>query len=483
MKKFSISLAILIAFSFAGCGGGNSTTPTLLDPKLSGDLGNSYAFYKPRWYESIITKAYASGYGQVQKAVAIPILNGHVDITNAKNITINSDGTFSVALPKKIEFEGESFEANWIVLLEKTDGSIKFLSIPNAAGTDSLLTFPMSKASSDIDLGSISNDNSDEGRSSINLNQLDSKVTYDLNDLTSLATTDDIAKAVINQYKNNYGKSIDKHINVRLTVIAEGNFTQIATGYSKASNYKGYAINIQGGANTILKQNFNNICSNNKQIQLELPTNKSITFQNDNTYQILTSNGGTMNGTSCSSNGGIFQSQSDGDNVSLNFGGGNKIVNSLAVPTGEWTLKFDGNTIGTYNLAYSLPVKSGQIKLPIPAVKLDLDPNDNNKTKGFFIKWYIGNTQIPNNIVTAIIPEATIYTQGNSGLAVDCSEAMLDNNGTLKSYISINECKENDSTPVARYYKPASGSGLKPLESVYVRYETPGNEVRFSYDQ
>ena len=485
MKKYSLSLALLVALSFVGCGGGSVSTPTSSDPKITGDLGNSYAYYKPKWYENIITKAYASGYGQVKKAVAIPMLNGHVDITSAKEVTINSDGTFSAALPKKMEFEGESIEANWIVLLEKLNGTVKFLSIPNAAGTDSLLTFPMSKTISNINLGDIGSDGSDEGKSSINLSQVASKVTYNINDLTALASTDDVAKAVINQYKNNFGKSEDKHINVRLTVIAEGNFTKMATQYSKASDYIGYAINIQGSSNTVLKQNFNNICQNTKQIQLELPTNKSITFQNDNTYQILTSSGGTMNGTSCSSNGGIFQSQSDGDSVSLNFGGGNKIVNSLTVPTGNWTLKFDGNIIGNYNLAYSLPVENGQIKLPIPSVKLDLDPNDNNKTKGFFMKWYIGSTQIPNEIVTAIIPDATIYTQGNSGLALECSDAMLDNNGTLKSYISISDCKEGntDNPALTRYYKPANGSSMKALESVYVRYETPGNEVRFSYDQ
>jgi hypothetical protein len=486
IKTLGISLAVVTAISFSGCGSSDSTTPPVEDTtttSLSGNLGTSYAMYKSPWYDNILTKAYAAGFGQVSKAIAIPLLNGEIDIGEAKEVTINDNGTFSVALKKQFTWEedGENItaDASWIILMEKTDSSINFLSIPNANGSESLINLPIGKSTSDIAFGDIEN-SADEANTNLKLDGLSEKVSYNINDLTSLSTTDDVAKAAVNSYKNNYNKSKSEQINVKLTVIAEGNFTKIATEYSKASDYKGYAINIGGGSETILKQNFTTICNNSKQMSLELPSGEDVTFVGDSTYTTLTSNGGTLNGTSCSSNG-IFQEQSNDDGgISLNFGGGSAIVNSVTVPSGNWILKFDGNTLGTYNLAYSLPVANGKMKLPIPAIKLDLDSSDNNKTKGFYIKWYVDDIEVSNTIISTIIPKASLYTQGNSGLAIDCSDAMLDTNSTLKSYINISECKENGTTPDSRYYNPTGGQ--KALESVYVRYETPGNEVRFSYN-
>ena len=489
MKKFSLSLALLATFSFVGCGGGSgiSTPLNSNNTKLSGNLGNGYAFYQIPWYKSLfVTPAYAAGFGKIKKAVAVPIVNGSPFLEKSKEVTIESDGTFEVSLEKSFTDPdtGNSLDANWIVLLEKNNGSYNFLSIPTSDDSDSLISLPISKTTDDIDLGDVDN-SADEAKSSKDLSYLSSKVTYDINNLVALSKTDDVVKAIINQYRNNYGKDESQIINVRLTVVAGGDFDTIGTQYSKASIYKGYAINIQGASATVLKQNFNNICSNSKQIELDLPSGSTISFVGDsNNYSSLVSDGdGNLNGTSCGGSSNLFQEQNDGDWISLNFGGGTKLVNSTSVPTGDWILKFNGQELGKFDLAYSLPVENGQIKLPVPAVKLDLDTNDNNKTKGFYIKWYIGNIEVPNKVVTAIIPDATIYTQANSGLAIDCSDAMLDSNGTLKSYIAISECKENGHTPESRYYKPANSSNLKPLESVYIRYETPGNEVRFSYDQ
>ena len=484
-----LSFAVITALSLSGCGGDSSsdtTTDSNLDnTKLSGNLGTSYAFYKAPWYRSLFaTPAYAAGFGQVKKAVAIPLADGYVLMENAKEVTINSDGTFSVALDRQVTDpdNGQKVDLNWIIILEKTDGTYNFLSIPNNDGSDSLVNLPIAKTTADIDLGDIDN-SSDEGRSSKKLDDIASKVTYDINQLTVLSKTDDVVKAVINQYRNNLGKDENEIITVRLTVIGEGNFTKMATEYSKASTYRGYTINIQAGSATVLQQNKDAICDNSKQIEIDLPTGKSISFVGDSTYTSLVSAGGSWNGTSCSGGNTLFQEQTNDDgSLSLNFGGGYTVVNSTTVPKGDWTLKFDGQELGKYDLSYSLPAENGTMKLPVPAVKLDLDPNDNNKTKGFYIKWYIGDIEIPNEIISTIIPKPMLYTQANSGLAITCKDAMHDSNGALRSYIPISECKENDSTPSARYYKPATKSGLKALESVYVSYETIGNEVRFSYD-
>ena len=124
MKKFTFSLALLIAFSFVGCGGGGSNTPSssLNSDKtnLSGDFGNGYAFYKVPWYRSLFaTPAYAAGFGQVKKAVAIPLVDGYVLMEKAKEVTINSDGTFSVDLERQITDpdNGEKVDLSWIILL------------------------------------------------------------------------------------------------------------------------------------------------------------------------------------------------------------------------------------------------------------------------------------------------------------------------------------------------------------------------------
>jgi hypothetical protein len=492
MKKslFYSILALSTASIITGCGGGGDSTPlvnsdintTSADKiNLSGDFGENYALYKAPWYKKILTKAYANSFGSIKKAVAIP-LDGTMPIfEKIKDLTIDEDGSFSVDLDKKFTFseEGETqtVNLNWLILIEKSDGSISFLSIPNDDLSESLVSLPISQAKSNLSLGVVSN-SADEGRSSLKLNELTQKTNYSIDELNSLATADDVIKAIVNSYRNNYGKDEDEYIDLRLTVVAEGDFNQIGSSYSKAENYRGYSINIYAGPKTVLAQNFSNICNNTKQISLELP--EDITFYGDGTYNTLISNGGTLNGTSCGGNG-IFQEQTDYDgSVSLNFGGGEQVVKSIIAPKGNLKLKFDNQIVGIYDLSYSLPVKDNKMKLPIPALKLDLD--EDSRVKGFYLKWYLAGEEISSSISKEILKDLSLYTQANSGLAISCKDAIFDKDGNLKSYIAIKDCQENGSAPTDRYYKPTDTT-KKELESVYVRYETPGGEIRFSYDK
>ena len=214
LTKIGLSVAMILALSlgFNGCGSSSSNPPPADPPKsttktkLSGNLGTSYAMYKAPWYDKIVPRAYADGFGQIKKAVAIPIVGSESEISEAKEVTINSDGTFSIDLQKKFSWEedGETQtkEASWIILMEKNDGTINFLSIPNADDSESLVSLPISKTTDDIDLGDIDS-SSDEGKSSKKLNDLSSKVSYNINELNSLASLDDTMKSVVNAYVNN----------------------------------------------------------------------------------------------------------------------------------------------------------------------------------------------------------------------------------------------------------------------------------------
>jgi hypothetical protein len=262
LKNYLLSIATISMLGFSGCGSSGDQNQDA-SVSLGGSFGSGYAYYKAPWYKNIIPKAYATGFGQIEKAVVIPIVNGEAILEEMKDVTINSDGSFSVNLNKALMFDGESYEANWIILVEKNDGTINFLSIPNNTNDDSLVNFPISQAtSSSISLGSVANSN-DEAQANITLTDLSEKVTYNINELNQLATMDDVLKSIVNRYKNNKGKSEDEIINETLHVVSTGTYANLTNDYEKASDFAGYAFHFHGGKNSLLATKFQNICDTN----------------------------------------------------------------------------------------------------------------------------------------------------------------------------------------------------------------------------
>ena len=114
----------------------------------------------------------------------------------AKDITIEDDGSFAVTLRK---VSGAGDKITWMILLEKSDGNIEFLSVPSSDGSESLVNPPLAASTGDLDLGEItSNYAENEGESEKSLNDIKEALSLNINDLTAIAKLDDTLKSVLN---------------------------------------------------------------------------------------------------------------------------------------------------------------------------------------------------------------------------------------------------------------------------------------------
>ncbi len=495
-----LSFAVITALSLSGCGGGSSsdtTSPTsnLDKTKLSGNLGTSYAFYKaPRYRSLFATPAYAAGFGQIKKAVAIPIADGHTLIENSKEVTIKDDGTFVAKLDKKYTHpEYGEFELTWIIILEKTDGTYNFLSIPNSDNSDSLVNLPISKTTADIDLGEISN-SSDEGRSSKNLSDISSKVTYNINELNSLATLDDTMKSIINAYVNNYGKNEDETISETLHIVGSGNYSTIDSQYTKAENFEGYSFHIHAEKDSSLALHFTDLCGTDGYLKLIPPSGATISaggtnYTSSNPFSSTSENIENMSGGSQQCSGGItyFRKDSDGS-VVVNFITGDSsssLMTTKPIPNGNFELKLNNTLIGKYQLSYSLPTTNdGHLKVPTPAIKLDLDSN--NKLKGAYVKWYIYNEstsqyeEADSNSLQAVTDSYSFHIDDFNGISGNTSrvEIYCENNNFSKNYVDITQCENYPSNGLYYNY---SAEDKYNIDDFNVNLNIGSSEFRFTY--
>jgi len=500
-KILSFSISAVLSLSLVGCGNNdnnnNGGEKSSNSTKLSGSLGSSYAFLQKPWYKNLFaTPAYAVGFGKITKAVAIPIAGNYTLIDKAKEVTINSDGTFSVSLEKQTTDPetGEKVDLNWIVLLIKSDGTINFLSIPTADNSDSLVNLPIAKTTADIDLGEIDNNN-DEGKSSKNLNNLSSKVTYNINELNSLATLDDTMKSIVNAYINNYGKNEDEIIEETLHIVSKGDYSTINTQYTKADSFQGYAFHLHANKNSSIAKNFNNLCGINSYLKLIPPSGATINAGGVNytSSSPLQSTGGTisnMSGGSQECSGGItyFRKDSDGS-VTVNFITGDdssSLMTTKPIPNGNFILKLNNIEIGKYQLSYNLPIANdgNHLKVPTPAIKLDLDSN--NKLKGAYIKWYIYDEQNSNykeaslSALQAVTNGFSFHINDFNGISSNTNRVGIrcNNNSFTTTYVDITKCENYPSNGIYYNYNTEDKYSIDDFN---VNIDIGNSEFRFTY--
>jgi hypothetical protein len=219
---------------------------------------------------------------------------------------------------------------------------------------------------------------------------------------------DDVLKSIVNRYKNNKGKSEDEIIEETLHVVSTGNYANLTNDYEKASNFAGYAFHFHGGKNSLLATKFQNICDTNDTLRLIPPSGATITANSVNyttTNPFISKTNGIETNTDGSKQCGenAFYAREDVDGgVVLNFITGDDntmLANTKPIPNGEFKLELnDGTLIGSYNLSYGLPLLNNVLKVPIPALKLDVDSN--NVVKGAWIKWYMYDGSNFNEIDT-----------------------------------------------------------------------------------
>ncbi len=478
-----------------GCGDGSTYSPSADNSKinLSGNLGNSYAYYQEPWYHKLFPKLYAQVFGHIEKAIAIPIINGNAELRFLKNVTINSDGSFTISLEKSFTGpDNKKYPANWILLLVKEDGTYDFLSIPNNDNSESLINLPISNATEDIDVGNINPSQNSEAHTTLNLNDLSTKVTYNINQLEKFSQLDDILKSIANEYRNKNSKT--RYV---LHIVSKGNYNEINTTYSLASQFQGYAFHFHSKKGSKISQNFTNLCNNNKSLKLYPPINSSILVGNqeyNNSYPLVTSGGNITTMTSgeqeCGGNNSYFRKDTDGSVVTNIITGdnSNSLGKTIPIPNGLFTLKLQNDIIGLYNLSYNLPVitdsnNNKHTKVPTPKIKLELDSN--NKVKGVYVKWYLysktsGYSEISPEIMKKFTSDYSIHIDdysgingNNSRLEIHCRKINLDTN-----YVDISKCENYPSSGIFYNYNQEDKYSL---DDININIDIASSEFRFTY--
>ena len=295
-KKSLLVVSVAAALSLAGCGGGSggtaatTTTPTTsVDTTkvvVSGSFGSTYGFFERDWLDYFFPKATAA-FGDVKKLVAVPMMVGDSSISvhqfeYAKIIDVDASGNFSLDLPKQLtvdmEGETETIDVNWLIIVDRIDNTLDFLSVSD--GDESLLNLPVVNfTSGTLNLGVITRSaNSREAQSSVGFSAIDESSNLTASGVQRLAQSDDALKAISNIYRNCYvlhENDTDKCVDFKLHVVSAGNYANVATTYDKA-NFIGYALHFHGGAESIITQNAENICRTSNSLMLVSPTGMTL---------------------------------------------------------------------------------------------------------------------------------------------------------------------------------------------------------------
>jgi hypothetical protein len=499
MQRKSLALAIgtMVSLAFFACGGGGggvSTTGNIGTSKLtvSGKLGDDYAIYKPSIWDFIIPKAFAS-YGIVNKIVAIHLVDGeHIEISLAKNIDVNSDGSFSAELEKMYNYQGNKYPIYWLLLLDKGNDNFEFIGISGSSG-DSLINLPIGEIkTATLNLGTIQKSDLDEASTSLNLNTLAQNFNLNSTEVENLAKLDDIVKSAINIYINNYGKSEDEYIEPVLHVVSKGNYAKIKDDYALADNFVGYAFHIHGGKVSILSKNFEDICKGNKVLEL-IPPGKISTqnseYDSDNPFKSSPAEITSMENGAKQCGATDFWMKKDPEDgftvVNFLVGEDENLATTKPISNGWFILKLDDTEIAKFKFSYNLPLtKNGKyLKVPIPAIKLNV--KDNGKVVGAYIKWYIYDEAINNfkeingNYVKKIAKVFSIHMDDFNGLNGNNNrlEIKCDDLDLTKTYIDFTkECKNYKDI----YYN-YNGDDKYSLDDINVVINIIDNEYRFTY--
>ncbi len=129
------------------------------------------------------------------------------------------------------------------------------------------------------------------------------------------------------------------------------------------------------------------------------------------------------------------------DNVHVsgfNWGGSDGYQSPL--PAGKWTLKYNGTTVGLYDLAAAWPVRDGASRVYMPSVKVTASNNVISKVEVRFYLYnktskaydVVTNLQAFRKVVSSLFIDLNIYsTGGNRELHVPISLSSGDSSGVF----------------------------------------------------
>ena len=428
--RYFLSL-IFLFFSLSSCGGGgsgdNGGASGGGSVQLNAVLGSSYTIAaSPGFIDSV----FAALFGKqamaintasiVDQVVAIPSFSGSMapaDFDNMKTAVLSRDGSFSLSLQTSYD---------WVILLVNSNTSnIEDKVAGYVAATidadNSLIAFPGSKMATSLDMGTLESDGVNEARSSTDGAQNAASFNLNLDELKSIAKSDNSYKHLINLYLN-YNPATRSAYQPQLSYSWDsGSINSIGNASPTASSISGYqAVGFNIGIetaniNAALKDG---ICSGTTRVELIPPAPVSTvdstrswdavnSFSNDADYSSSCASGdtGCMNIGAASSN--WLQSNGSEDryycydadfaiqvplsinNSLIGFGWSLLKIPATGLPEGIWVYKVDGNEVAWFDLAVASPVNSAGkfTTTPIPALNMSYDTSTGAIT-GISITWF-----------------------------------------------------------------------------------------------
>lgn len=419
--KLFTSILSLALFSLSACSGGgdDDSSPSSRSISLSAVIDGSYnVAYTPTVIDHVKDlifgeRAIAVSSGTVDRVVAIPTWQGSYGPASFDSMVtadVENDGSFNLNLT-------ESYE--WVVLL--TDSSATSVTDKVAAyvvltvdASENLVAFSGSTIASSVDLGTLSK-SGNEAQSSRTAEDNSSSFNLTLNQLSSLARSDDGYKHLINLYLN-YNPVTKASYAAQLQYgWKAGAITDVGNKDPQATTIdsyqpEGFDITIETAV--VSEELKDGICGMTTAIELIPPgdlisADGSITwtsasgFKNDgsgsNSTDLGYNNLGADNSSHWYQNDRYYcydddfsaQITSDFSNSLIGFGSSLNIqIPITGMPEGLWIYNVGGTDVAWFDLAVSSPVSAPGVfdTTPIPGIRLN--HNNDDEITGIVVKWF-----------------------------------------------------------------------------------------------
>ena len=420
LKKVMLFLTALIVTACGGGGDGGSAGGGGGDGvTISARVGNTYTIaYAPTFMDHVQDallgkRAMAINSGTtVNQVVAIPSFQGHygpADLENMQIANIGRDGSFSFTLAKSYDWVFLLVNGNETNVIDKVAGYV----VASIDDNNTLVAFSGSDLATNLDLGTLVN-SGNEAKSSASGEQAAASFNLTLDDLKTIAKSDDGYKYLMNLYLN-YDPVSKEAYTAQLqygwhggTIISAGNSDPLATAISNYQ-FAGFDITIETAVmNESLKDG---ICGTTTTAELIPPgtlssPDNSITwtntsgFKNDgsgpNNTDLGFNNMGAANTSHWLQNGRYYcydddfsaQITSDFSNSLIGFGASLNIqIPATGMPEGLWVYNVDGTDVAWFDLAVASPVSAPGVfdTTPVPGIRIN---HNGGQITGLVVKWF-----------------------------------------------------------------------------------------------
>lgn len=366
LKKISLSLAVVTALSFSGCGSSSSDTPPTGNDDSTGKtitgtvVGNGYAKNDiiNRFLNSIVTPAYAVDLDS-PNAIVVMYNNGE----SQKEFPINADGSF--------EIDTSLLNKNDLVILvvnkayKKVFGNLNLGTTTNAK----LDYFDKSKLTDNLALGNIDTENNCS--TSATIESVGSFSDDEVSILEKIAIADDAMVMSVNKFLSpDFGTEVLSYMNLGAISTMTNQFNDLSN-FNKANNFNKNSFGFYGEGTTWKNTDYTDV---------KIYPPSSINYKTD--YSDNGFGSQADESTPIMSN---YRNIDDGDDGAFfqfpaidNF------------PTGNWIVKVNGSNDIKAQFVFAGADAfdgNGKPKVPVPTIKITT--NDSDIITSIEIKWYL----------------------------------------------------------------------------------------------